>query len=328
MFFSIVLLSLSMLVSNGQSYDCVIIGSGPAGLAAALYTVQANISTAVIAQDFGQLTGSHRVENFPGVAGKSGTEIIETIWDQIQGSGTIDFFDDTVIAIDFSYRPDQCFKIMTAQNGVIEAKTVIIATGSSPKRLGVPGEDQLWGFGVSSCAVCDGFLYKNKEVIVVGGGNSAIEQALQLIGYAKKVTIVVRKSEMRATPHEKKKLYEHSEKIKVIYDTVVTEILGDISTGVTGIQVVNKVDGSVSMVPTDGIFLAIGHNPNTALFKEWLPLDETGHIVLTTRSQMTNIPGIFVAGDVAEAHFKQAPKAIGDGVQAALEAIDFVRFRN
>lgn len=322
----LILLNLFSFMCEAREYDCVILGAGPAGLSAALYAAQAHISTAVIAENYGQLTGSHRVENFPGVEGKSGFEIIETLRHQVTSSGAVDFINDTIISVDFPRVDASLFKIMTSSYGVISAKTVIIATGSSSKKLGVPGEEQWWGYGVSCCAVCDGFFYKNKDVVVVGGGNSAVEQALQLVGYARSVTIIVRASDMRATPHEKIKLFEHKEKIKVLYDTVITEIFGDAQHGVTGVQLFNRIDDTSRHMPIDGVFLAIGHVPNTSLFSEWITLDPTGHIALATRSQATNIPGVFAAGDVADPDFKQAAKAAGDGVQAALEAIDFVRF--
>lgn len=313
-------------VCYAVTYDCLILGAGSAGLSAALYAAQAHVSVAVVAYDRGQLLGSHRVENFPGVIGKSGEEILQTIYDQIQASGTVTFVEDHVVAVDVSRAHSSLIKIMTSSNGVLEAKALIIATGSSPKKLGIPGEDRLWGYGVSSCAVCDGFLYKDKDVIVIGGGNSAVEEALQLLGYARSITIIVRSSGMRATPHEKIKLCEHSEKIKVIYDTVVTEIFGDEQHGVIGVQLFNRLDNKAFYMPIDGVFLAIGNVPNTQLFQEWIELDATGHILLNQRSQATNVPGVFAAGDVADPYFKQAAKAVGDGVQAALEAIDFIRF--
>jgi thioredoxin reductase (NADPH) len=310
--------------ADDQLYDMVVVGSGPAGCAAALYGARASMSTLVITGDTigGQLIGSHEVENWPGIIKKSGAEIMEDLHAQVQSFGAA-FLYDAVVDIDVSQQP---FLLTTRENGIIHARSVILATGSTPKLLNVPGEDLYWGNGVSSCAVCDCFLFKNKEVIVVGGGDSAIEEALQLAGYATHVTLVVRGPALRAAPHGQEKLKEYSDKISMRYNSVITEIVGDDEQGVTGVMMRDVITGQESFFATDGVFLAIGHTPNTQFFGQVITLDATGHVSLAGRSQATNIPGVFVAGDVADNRFKQAAKAAGDGVQAALEAIDFLRF--
>ena len=321
---SVMLLLSCIFICQAHRYDIVVIGSGPAGCAAALYGARANMSTLVIAGDAvgGQLIGSHEVENWPGIIKKPGAEIMEDLYAQVQSFGA-EFLHDAVVEIDFSQRP---FLLTTRENGIIEARSIIIATGSTPKRLHVPGEELYWGNGVSSCAVCDCFLFKNKHVVVVGGGDSAVEEALQLVGYAQSVTLLVRGHEMRAAPYGQEKLKEHSDKIFVKYNSSITEIVGTDELGVTGVMLRDAITGQESLFATEGVFLAIGHTPTTQLFRHVINLDETGHVALNGRSQATHIPGVFVAGDVADNRFKQAAKAAGDGVQAALEAIDFLRF--
>ena len=305
-------------------YDVVVIGSGPAGCSAGLYAARANLSTLVITGDspYGQLSGSHEVENWPGIPKKCGIEIMEQLHEQVRSFG-VSFLYDTVMSIDSTRRP---FIITTADQSVFEAHAIVIATGSSPKMLHVPGEDLYWGKGVSACAVCDCFLYKNKDVVIVGGGDSAVEEALQLVGYARSITILVRSHAMRAVLNGQKKLQEHADKIDIRYNSSIAEILGDVERGVTGVMVCDSASSQSYVLPIDGVFLAIGHKPNVDLFKDWIALDTTGHVALANRSQMTNIPGIFVAGDVADNRFKQAAKAAGDGVQAGMEAVEFVRF--
>lgn len=320
----IFLASLFFSICQAQIYDMVVIGSGPAGCAAALYGARANESTLVITGDTagGQLIRSHEVENWPGIIKKSGAEIMDDLHAQTQSFGA-QFLYDVVVEVDFLQQP---FLLYTRDNGTVSARTVIIATGSTPKHLNVPGEELYWGSGVSSCAVCDCCLFKNKEVVVVGGGDTAIEEALQLVGYASHVTILVRGSEMRAAPHSKEKLKEHAYKISVLYNSSITEILGNAEQGVTAIMLRDNQTDQETLFATDGVFLAIGHIPNTQIFQKYIHLDQTGHIAPIGSSQATNIPGVFVAGDVADNRFKQAAKAAGDGIQAALEAIDFLRF--
>lgn len=307
-----------------EHYNVVVIGGGPAGSAAAIYTGRANLSTLLITGDtpYGQLAGSHEVENWPGILKKSGTEIMEDLHAQV-GSFGVQFLYDAVTNVDFSKRP---FTLSTREQGAFETDAVVIATGSSPKKLGVPGEDAFWGNGVSSCAVCDCFLFRDKDVVVVGGGDSAVEEAIQLVGYARSVTIVVRSATMRAAVHGQEKLRNYGDKIKIIYNSAITEIVGDAQQGVTGVVLFDAQTQRHVTMPIDGVFLAIGHIPNTELFKKWLTFDATGHILLADHSQATIIPGVFAAGDVADNRFKQAGKAAGDGIQAGMEAVDFVRF--
>lgn len=306
------------------SIPLVIIGGGPAGLAAGLYGARAKLKeTLVITGDLlgGQLTGSGEVENWPGIVRKQGAAIMDDFIAQTESVG-VQFLEDSVVKVDFSQSP---FTLMTSENGILEADALIIATGSTPKKLGVPGEQEYWGAGVSSCAVCDCFLYGDREVVIVGGGDSAIEEALHLVPYAKKITIFVRSDFMRAVPSMQDKLRKYREKISVIYNSHITQVLGD-GSSVTGVRVYDARTGQEYEYPTDGLFLAIGHTPNTELFVDWLDLDANGYVYLPTRSQMTTLPGIFVAGDVADNKFRQAGIAAGSGIQAALEAIEFLRY--
>lgn len=302
-------------------YDAIVIGGGSAGMVAAMELARAKYHVAVISDTIGgQLVGSHNVENIPGIAAKPGAAIMDDLQQQVAAFG-VEFMYDTVTAVDFSQAP---YAVLTQTYGLLKARAVIIATGSSAKTLAIPGEQAFWGRGVSSCAVCDCFLYQNREVVVIGGGDSAIEEALQLAEYATKVTILVRGAAMRAAEWGKEKLRE-KKNIFIVYQTDVLEILGD-ETGVTAVMLHDNATGITKKFATDGVFLAIGHTPNSDLFKKWLPLDAQGYIVLNCRSQGTRVPGVFVAGDVADPLYKKAYIAMGAGGQAGLEAIHYLRF--
>lgn len=315
------IVSLSCTVLKAVVYDALVIGGGPAGLVAAMEIARAKYHVAVVAPDSGQLVGSHDVENIPGIPAKPGAEIMDDLQKQVASFGA-EFINDRVTAVDFDKAP---YRLVTQENGILEAKTIIIATGSSAKKLGIPGEQEFWGRGVSSCAVCDCFLYTNKKVVIIGGGNSAIDEALQLAEYAREVTILVRGNEMRADAWGQDKVRE-KKNISIRYTIDVLEVLGDEEHGVTAIQIRDTATGLTQKMVIDGVFLAIGHKPNSDLFKKWIATDAQGYIILNGRSQATAVPGVFVAGDVADPVYKKAYIAMGAGGQAGLEAVHYVRF--
>lgn len=296
--------------------DLVIIGSGPAGYTAAIYASRAQLSPLMFTglEPGGQLMLTSDVENWPGEAeGVLGPELMEKLKKQALRFGT-EMVSEMVTSVDFSAQP---FKIVTSSGAVHEAKAVIISTGASAKWLGVPGEKELQGKGVSACATCDGFFFRGKEVIVVGGGDSAMEEANFLTRFATKVTIVHRSEAFRAS----KIMLERAQKnpkISFVMNAAVEKILG--TEKVTGIQIKDTVSGNVSELTTDGVFVAIGHKPNTDLFKGQLTLDEKGYLVTEPRSTKTNIEGVFAAGDVADHYYRQAVTAAGTGCMAALDA--------
>lgn len=294
-------------------YDVIIIGSGPAGLTAAIYTTRADLKTLVIsgAKWGGQLMLTTEVENFPGFPeGIQGPELMQNMRKQAERFGA-EFVDDDFTFADFSNKQ---FKI-TANDKVYEGKSVIIATGADTKWLGVKGEMEKIGRGVSSCAPCDAFFFRNKNVIVVGGGDSAMEEALVLTKFATTVTLVHRKDSFKASEIMQKRVKEHP-KVKIMFTSEVTEILGE--TNVTGVKIKNNQTGEINEMPIDGVFVAVGHIPNTKVFKD-IELDEMGFIKVHDHF-LTNKEGVFAAGDVHDAHYKQAITAAGYGCAAALEA--------
>lgn len=298
-----------------ETQNVVIIGSGPAGYTAAIYAARANLSPTMIAglQPGGQLTLTSDVENWPGEAdGVLGSELMEKLKKQALRFGT-EFIDDVVTEVIGTSSP---FTIKTATRS-IESKAVIIATGASAMWLGVPGEDRLQGKGVSACATCDGFFFRGKEIVVVGGGDTAMEEATFLTRFASKVTIVHRREEFRASKIMIDKA-RNNPKIELVMNTTIEEILGD--DHVTGLRTRNVVSGEEGAITCDGIFMAIGHKPNTAIFKGLIDLDEKGYIMLPSKSTATNIPGIFACGDVADHVYRQAVTAAGTGCMAALDA--------
>jgi thioredoxin reductase (NADPH) len=303
----------------------VVIGSGPAGLNAALYGARAGIYTVVFQGKTpgGQLVGTTYVENWPGITKMLGAELVEQNKVQAETFGAL-MVPETIREADFSRWP---YTLTTEDGQKITALTVIVATGSNPRRLSetglVKGESEYWGYGVTSCAICDAPFYKGKNVVVIGGGDSAVEEATLLTAYADKVTMLVRGSQLRAAAAMQARLKDHPT-IEVRYQTQVLEIQGD-GKVVTGVHLKDTKNGTKYDLPTDGVFLAIGHVPNTSLFKQSLALDELGYITLKGRSQKTNIQGIFAAGDVADHRYRQAGVAAGDGIKAALEAIEFLQ---
>jgi len=294
-------------------YDVIIIGSGPAGLTAAIYTTRANLTTLVIAGTKwgGQLQLTTLVENYPGFQdGIQGPELMTAMRKQAERFGA-EIIDKDLVSSDFSVKP---FKTSTA-DATYRSKSVIIATGADAKWLNVPGEKEKIGHGVSSCAPCDAFFFKNKNVIVVGGGDSAMEEASVLTKFAKEVTIIHRRESFRASEIMLKRVQENP-KIKFILDTLITQILG--GNKVERVKILNSKTNKASEMQIDGVFVAIGHIPNSKVFKG-VDVDEKGFIKVHDHYK-TNIDGVFVAGDVHDNHYKQAITAAGYGCAAALEA--------
>jgi thioredoxin reductase (NADPH) len=295
-------------------YDIIIIGSGPSGYTAAIYAGRANLSVLMLQgyQTGGQLMLTSDVENYPGFEeGILGPEMMEKFEKQARRFGT-EMLQEDVTAVDFSKRP---FTI-TTDFGEYAARAVIISTGASAQWLGLPSEQKLQGRGVSACATCDGFFFKNKDVAVVGGGDTAMEEANFLTKYANNVTVIHRRDTLRASKIMQDRAFKNP-KISFIWDTDVAEVLGE--NGVTGLSLRNVKTGEMSELPVQGFFLAIGHKPNTDLFKGIIDMDQTGYIVPVEHT-MTNIPGVFAAGDVTDHRYRQAVTAAGDGCRAAIDA--------
>ena len=293
----------------------VIIGSGPAGLTAATYAARADLSPLMIEgfERGGQLMLTTDVENYPGFPdGIMGPELMEQFRKQAERFATRIVSSD-VSSVDLSERP---FKVWVDQDLYL-AEAVIVSTGASARWLDIPGESQLRGYGVSSCATCDGFFFRDRELAVIGGGDSAMEEALFLTKFATKVTIIHRRDEFRASKIMARRVFEH-EKIDVVWDTVVEEVLGD--GAVTALRLRNVVTGDTRKFPVDGMFVAIGHTPNTGAFSEWLDLDDEGYIVTDPGSTRTSVAGVFAAGDVVDKVYRQAVTAAGMGCQAAIDA--------
>jgi thioredoxin reductase (NADPH) len=298
--------------------NIVIIGSGPAGLTAGIYAGRAMLNPLLIAGQAmgGQAASTDEIENYPGFPeGITGPELAQLFQRQAEKFGTrIEY--DTVTSVDFSKHP---FKI-TTYGGEIEAKAAIVCTGVSPRKLGVPGEKELAGRGVSYCATCDGFFYRDKVVAVVGGGDAAVEEGLFLTRFAKQVHLIHRRNRLRANASAQKRA-EQSDKMNFVWNSVVTEIIGD--GRVTGIKLQNVETGEESVLPVDGVFTYIGQVPKTDLFKGQLEMDEAGFIV-TDRRMHTSVPGVFAAGDVQDHVLAQVVTAAGSGAIAAMEAERFL----
>ncbi len=295
-------------------YDVIIIGSGPAGYTAAIYAARANLSVLMLQgyQVGGQLMLTSDVENYPGFEeGILGPPMMEKFEAQARRFGT-EVIPEDVIAIDFSKRP---FKV-TTDSGEYQARAIIISTGASAKWLGLPSEQRLQGRGVSACATCDGFFFKNKDVAVIGGGDTSMEEAIFLTRYVNHVTVIHRRNTLRASKIMQDRAFKNP-KISFIWDTEVTEVLGE--NEVTGLRLHNVKTDEESTLPIQGFFLAIGHKPNTDLFKGIIDMDKVGYIVPVEHT-MTNIPGVFAAGDVTDHRYRQAVTAAGDGCRAAIDA--------
>jgi thioredoxin reductase (NADPH) len=295
---------------------CLIIGSGPAGYTAGIYTGRADLKPMLYEgeQPGGQLTITTEIENFPGYPeGISGTAMMEDLKRQAQRFGC-DVRTGYIVKADFSQRPFH----FTDDHGVeIEAETAIIATGASARWLGIDSEKQFYGAGVSACATCDGYFYKNQEVAVVGGGDTACEEATYLAGLCRKVYMIVRRDVLRASKAMQQRVAD-TPNIEVLWNCNTQEVLGD-EFGVTGARLLRK-DGTVFDISIDGFFLAIGHHPNSDLFKEWLETDALGYIVTDGKSSRTSVEGVFAAGDVQDPTYRQAVNAAASGCRAALDA--------
>ncbi len=292
-----------------------VIGSGPAGLTAAIYAARANLSPLVVEgwQSGGQLTTTTEVENYPGFAkGIMGPDLMKEMRAQAERFGAV-FMTGDVTAVDLRRRP---FTLTVEDERTIETRTLIIATGASPITLGLPNEGRLWGHGVSSCATCDGFFFKGKELVVVGGGDSAMEEAIFLTKFATKVSIVHRRDKLRASKIMQDRAMKN-EKITFVWNSIVEDVLGEKT--VTGVRLRNVVTGKVSELACDGLFLAIGHRPNTRLFSGQLEMDAAGYII-TGHGTASSVPGVFAAGDVQDPHYRQAITAAGSGCMAAMDA--------
>ena len=303
-----------------QEIDVLILGSGPAGYTAAIYAARAGLKPVVYmgGQPGGQLTITTDVENFPGYPdGIQGPQMMMDFQAQAERFGTEVKY-GLATSVDFSSYP---FKVTIDESEEVLAKSVVIATGASARWLGLPSEDRLNGKGVSACAVCDGFFFKGQDVAVVGGGDSAAEEASYLSKICNKVYMIVRRDEMRASNIMQQRV-ENAPNIEVLWNSVTDEILGE--NEVEAVRVLNKVTGEKKDVPINGFFVAIGHTPNTEIFKDYLDIDEQGYIKTKAGSAKTNIPGVFAAGDVQDKIYRQAVTAAGSGCMAALDAEKFL----
>ncbi|MFB5269653.1 thioredoxin-disulfide reductase [Paenibacillus enshidis] len=302
-------------------YKSIIIGTGPAGYTAAIYLARANMNPLVIEgmQPGGQLTTTTEIENFPGFPeGIMGPELMDNMRKQAERFGA-EFKSGWVEEVDFSKRP---FKIKVEGQGVLEAESVIIATGASAKYLGIPGEQDNVGRGVSTCATCDGFFFRGKKIVVVGGGDSAMEEASFLTRFASSVTLVHRREELRASKIMQDRARDN-EKIQWALDRTPIEVIaGD--NGVKGLKVLNNETGQEELMEADGVFVAIGHTPNTGFLAEQITTDAQGYIEVKPGTTETNIPGVFACGDVQDNRYRQAISAAGTGCMAAMDAEKFL----
>jgi len=300
-------------------HNVAIIGSGPAGYTAALYAARANLAPILFSgsQPGGQLMITTDVENYPAFPeGILGPELMSLFRKQAARFGTI-IEDKEIRRVDLSTRP---FRMWTDEEEV-SSRTVIIATGASAKWLGLPSEQTFGGYGVSACATCDGFFFRNKDVVVVGGGDTAMEEANYLTRHAAKVYVVHRRDQFRASKIMQDRVIANP-KIEILWNSAVTEIKGQLqpSKKVTSVELTDTVSGAKKELPIDGVFIAIGHQPNSTLFQDFLKLNETGYIQVAAYSTRTEIPGVFVAGDVADSYYRQAVTAAGTGCMAAIDA--------
>jgi thioredoxin reductase (NADPH) len=301
----------------------LIIGSGAAGYTAAIYAARANLAPILVSgmQPGGQLTITTDVENYPGFADAiQGPWLMEQMLAQAQHVGT-EIISDLIVDVNFSQRPFQC---KGDSGDTYGGDTVVIATGAQARWLGLPSEQKFQGFGVSACATCDGFFYRDKEVVVVGGGNTAVEEAIFLTNFATKVTLIHRRNELRAEKIMQDRLFRNS-KIEIVWDSVVDEIVGtDEPLGVTGARVRNLRTAVTTDCTADGVFMAIGHDPATNVFRGQVEIDEEGYVLTAADSTATSVAGVFAAGDVKDRIYRQAVTAAGMGCMAALEAEKFL----
>lgn len=309
----------------GKHHKVIIIGSGPAGFTAAIYAARADLQPIIFegTQPGGQLMITTEVENYPGFEnGIMGPELMDVMRKQALRFGAKSFY-KTITKADLSQNP---FHLIADDGSEYTCDALIIATGASAKLLGLESEKKYMGFGVSACATCDGFFFKNQRVVVVGGGDTALEEAVYLTRHASEVTVVHRRDQFRASKIMQDKAFENS-KIKFEYDSVIDEIVGKEENGnlsVTGVKLKNVKTGDIKDFPCEGVFMAIGHHPNTDIFKNQLDVDEVGYIVTKNSSMETNIPGVFACGDAQDSLYRQAVTAAGSGCMAAIDAEKFL----
>lgn len=310
-------------MSEAKHSNLLIIGSGPAGYTAAIYAARASLKPTIVTgmQAGGQLTITTDVENYPGFADAvQGPELMEAMRQQAENVGT-DIIYDLITEVDLSATPKRAI----GDSGTIyTADTIVIATGAQAKWLGIPSEEKFNGYGVSACATCDGFFYRGKEVVVIGGGNTAVEEALYLSNICSKVTLLHRRDALRSEKILQDRLFS-TKNIEVKWNTVLDEVLGtEEPLGVTGVRVKNVETGDTQEINVHGVFVAIGHTPSTELFKGQLPMDDEGYLIKKPDSTQTDIPGVYAAGDVTDKIYRQAVTAAGMGCMAALEAEKYI----
>ena len=306
-----------------EDIKCLIIGGGPAGYTAAIYAARADIAPVVYegVQPGGQLTTTTEIENYPGFEnGILGQTLMDTMKAQAVRLGA-DVRMGAISSVDLSQRP---FRVVVDGDKELSAQTLIIATGATAKYLGLPSETKFRGLGVSACATCDGFFYRKKVVAVVGGGDTACEEATYLAGLCKKVYMIVRRDVLRASEAMQERV-RNTENIEILWNCNTQEVLGD-EYGVTGVRVARK-DGEVFDIALDGFFLAIGHHPNSELFSQWVNVDKEGYIVTDGKTSKTNVEGVFAAGDVQDPLYRQAITAAASGCRAALDAEKFLKMK-
>lgn len=304
---------------NNERIKCLIIGSGPAGYSAAIYAARADLHPIMYTgmQMGGQLTTTTEVDNYPGYPkGTDGTAMMEDFKNQAERFGTEVRF-GLITKVDFSNEVGGIHQITIDENKIVEAETVIISTGATAKYLGLESEQRLIGGGVSACATCDGFFYKGQDVVVIGAGDTAAEEATYLSNICKKVTVLVRKDYMRASKAMQHRVTK-TENLEVMYNTELEEVLGD--NVVEGVRIINNQTQEKGTLDVTGVFVAIGHKPNTDIFKGVLDMDDVGYLITKGKSTKTNLPGVFAAGDVQDKEYRQAVTAAGTGCMAALDA--------